>query len=63
VLLARGCDGSTLLDGYGGRPPGLEWYTAASVLARIALPAVTRVRPALLGRLPDLLDAAGAMLA
>jgi aminoglycoside phosphotransferase len=39
-------------------PESLRWHTAASVLARVALPAVNRVRPALLGRLRSLLEAA-----
>ena len=44
--------GDALLAGYAGprRPPrdALRWHTAASVLARVALPAVNRVRPDLL---------------
>jgi aminoglycoside phosphotransferase len=36
----------------------LRWFTAASVLARIALPAVSRVRPDTLPHLRALLDAA-----
>ena len=56
---------AALLDGYAAvrRPPDagtLGWHTAASVLARIALPAVNRVRHPLLGRLVPLLDAAEA---
>ena len=34
----------------------LRWHVAASVLARIAVPAVGRIRPALLGRLKSLLE-------
>ncbi|HEY7076622.1 MAG TPA: phosphotransferase [Solirubrobacteraceae bacterium] len=69
VLLARGVDaGGALLAGYARRadPPGasaLRWHTAASVLGRVALPAVTHVRRDLLERLPALLDAAGELLA
>jgi aminoglycoside phosphotransferase len=52
-----------LLDGYASvRPlPGdaaLRWHTAASILARTALPAVSRVRPPILRQLPELLEAA-----
>jgi Ser/Thr protein kinase RdoA (MazF antagonist) len=52
-----------LLDGYASvRPvPGeatLRWHTAASVLSRLALPAVSRVRPPVLRRMPALLEAA-----
>jgi aminoglycoside phosphotransferase len=39
-------------------PAALRWHTAASVLARVALPAVSRVRPPLLRILPELLEAA-----
>ena len=41
-------------------PPegSLRWHTAASVLARVAVPAVGRVRPAALARLGPLLRAA-----
>jgi aminoglycoside phosphotransferase len=69
VLLARGVDaGDALLAGYARRAErpdaaALRWHTAASVLGRVALPAVTHVRPDLLARLPALLDAAGALLA
>ena len=61
-LLARGEDGAApLLDGYArvARPPtedALRWHVAASVLARVAVPAVGRIRPALLGRLKSLLE-------
>jgi aminoglycoside phosphotransferase len=52
-----------LLDGYATvRPaPGeasLRWHTAASILARLALPAISRVRPPVLGRLRELLETA-----
>lgn len=54
---------AALLSGYGeaGRmpaSPALRWHTAASVLARVAVPAVGRVRPALLACLEPLLRAA-----
>jgi aminoglycoside phosphotransferase len=39
-------------------PETLRWHTAASVLARVALPAVNRVRPAVLDRLVPLLEEA-----
>ena len=55
-----------LREGYGAaaRPPddrSLRWHTAASVLARVALPAVNRVRVPVLRRLVPLLDAAEAI--
>ena len=56
---------AALLAGYAAvrRPPdaaSLRWHTAASVLARVALPAVSRVREPLLRRLVPLLEAAEA---
>jgi aminoglycoside phosphotransferase (APT) family kinase protein len=53
-----------LLRGYGTPPDraALRWYTAASLLARVALPAVSRYRPELLARLPELLDAGAALV-
>jgi aminoglycoside phosphotransferase len=56
--------GDALLAGYGAPPPGaaLRWHTAASVLARAALPAVSRVRADALARLPELLIAAAGRL-
>ena len=53
---------TALLRGYGevARTPdraALRWYTAASVLARVALPAVSRFRPRALAQLRTLLDA------
>jgi aminoglycoside phosphotransferase (APT) family kinase protein len=58
----------SLLDGYAtvAAPPdraALQWYTAASLLARVALPAVSRFRPEVLARLRELLDAGGALVA
>jgi Ser/Thr protein kinase RdoA (MazF antagonist) len=55
--------GDALLAGYGERPAweALRWHTAAAVLARVALPAVNRVRPELLPRLRELLTAAEAL--
>ena len=41
----------------------LRWHTAAALLARQALPAVSRFRPGLLARLRELLDAGGALVA
>jgi aminoglycoside phosphotransferase len=59
---------AALLAGYArvAAPPdraALRWHTAASVLARVALPAVGRVRPATLARLGALLDAAAGLVA
>jgi aminoglycoside phosphotransferase len=56
--------GAALLDGYARAAPppdelALRWHTAASVLARVALPAVNRLRGDVLERLVPLLDAAG----
>jgi aminoglycoside phosphotransferase (APT) family kinase protein len=55
--------GDALLAGYEDPPAwdSVRWHTAASVLARIALPAVNRVRPDLLPRLRPLLQAAEAL--
>ena len=58
---------AALLGGYAqaGALPGaatLRWHTAASALARVALPAVGRVRPAVLARLEPLLHAAGELV-
>jgi Phosphotransferase enzyme family len=47
-----------LLSGYGAPVPGLGWHVAAAVLARIAVPAVGRVRPVALAHLEPLLTAA-----
>lgn len=57
----------SLLDGYAtvAAPPdhaALRWYTAASLLARVALPAVSRFRPDVLARLRELLDAGAALV-
>lgn len=49
-----------LLTGYGHSVPdkaALRWYTAASLLARVALPAISRYRPNTLPRLRELLTA------
>jgi aminoglycoside phosphotransferase len=75
-LLAAGVQGrpaggdataTALLRGYArlATPPDadeLRWHTAASVLARIAVPAVGRVRPAALASLRALLTEAEALL-
>ena len=58
--------GAALLDGYRAAarmpdPGSLRWHTAASVLARVALPAVSRVRIPVLRRLAPLLAAAEAI--
>jgi hypothetical protein len=57
-LLAAGVPAAPLLRGYGKPPEALRWHTAAAVLARQALPAISRHRPRLLERLPQLLEAA-----
>ncbi len=53
-----------LLGGYGRPPAGAElrWHTAACVLARVAVPAVGRVRPTALAHLEPLLRAAEELL-
>ena len=61
-LLARREAATALLRGYAEVAPmpdraALRWYTAASVLARVALPAVSRFRPRALAQLRALLDA------
>ena len=55
---------SALLEGYRHPPDkaALRWYTAASLLARVALPAISRYRPDVLARLRELLDAGAALL-
>ncbi len=64
-LAAAEHDGLTraLLDGYAGvaQPPddaALRWHVAATALARVAIPAVGRVRPAVLASLEAMLQAA-----
>lgn len=55
LLVARR-DARPFLDGYGPVDrEALRWYTLASLLARVALPAVSRYRPELIARLPRLL--------
>jgi aminoglycoside phosphotransferase len=53
-----------LLAGYGNPPDAaqLRWHTAASLLARQALPAISRHRPPLLARLRELLDAGSTLV-
>jgi len=54
--LVSGTSAKPFLDGYGPIDrEALAWYTAASLLARVALPAVSRVREDLLPRLVRLL--------
>jgi Ser/Thr protein kinase RdoA (MazF antagonist) len=67
LQLAAGRPGRDLLAGYATvapppDPDALRWYAAACVLARVALPAVSRVRPRTLGRLRDLLDTAAELV-
>jgi Ser/Thr protein kinase RdoA (MazF antagonist) len=57
-LIANGVPAAPLLRGYGAPPDALRWHTAAAVLARRALPAISRYRPELLRRLPRLLESA-----
>ena len=57
-----------LIAGYADRSPApepgaLRWFTAASMLARCALPAVSRVRPPVLRQLRPALEAAQELLA
>jgi aminoglycoside phosphotransferase len=68
VLAVSGRPARELLRGYAtvAPPPGedaLRWYTAAAILARVALPGVSRVRPDVLVKLRPLLEAAARMLA
>jgi len=67
VLAVSGRPARDLLRGYAtvAPPPdmdALRWYTAASVLARVVLPAVSRVRPDVLAKAGPLLDTAADML-
>ena len=57
-LIANGVPAAPLLRGYGRPPDALRWHTAAAVLARRALPAISRYRPELLRCLPQLLESA-----
>ncbi|MDA0184838.1 aminoglycoside phosphotransferase family protein [Solirubrobacter phytolaccae] len=55
-LLVGRQDVRAFLDGYGPIDrEALRWYTLASLLARVALPAISRYRPELIVRLPRLL--------
>jgi aminoglycoside phosphotransferase len=59
---------AALVRGYGAvapvpDSPALRWHTAASVLARVAVPAVGRVRPIALARLAPMLRAAEELVA
>jgi aminoglycoside phosphotransferase (APT) family kinase protein len=68
MLGARRQAAAALLSGYAGvtRPPdraALRWHASASILARVALPAVSRYRPRTLAQLRALLDAGSALLA
>jgi aminoglycoside phosphotransferase len=56
-------DDEPVLEGYAEvrplpAPAALRWHTGASILARVALPAVSRVRPPLLRVLRELLETA-----
>ncbi len=67
VLATSGRPPRELLRGYAtvAPPPdedALRWYTAASILARVALPGVSRVRPEVLVKMRALLEAAAEML-
>ena len=66
--MARRNGGRELLAGYGRVATlpdraALRWHIAAALLARVALPAVSRVRPDILARLPELLDAGADLVA
>jgi aminoglycoside phosphotransferase (APT) family kinase protein len=55
-LLVSGTSARPFLAGYGAIDrEALAWYTAASLLARVALPAINRYRPELIARLPRIL--------
>jgi aminoglycoside phosphotransferase len=67
VLAVSGRPARELLRGYAtvAPPPdeaALRWYAAASILARVALPGVSRVRPDVLVRMSALLETAAYML-
>jgi hypothetical protein len=67
ALAVSGRPARELLRGYAtvAPPPDLDalrWYTAASILARVALPGVSRVRPDVLVKAGPLLEAAAEML-
>ncbi len=67
VLAVSGRPARELLRGYAtvAPPPdehALRWYTAASILARVALPGVSRVRPEVLVKTRGVLEAAAQML-
>ena len=60
---ARRCSAATSRPASSPDAAALRWHTAASALARVAVPAVGRVRPAVLARLEPLLRAAGELVA
>ena len=65
LIFARAPKGANeLLRGYGDPPDKatLRWHTAACLLARVALPAISRYRPNALARLRELLDAGASLL-
>ncbi len=65
LIFARAPKGAIeLLRGYGDPPDKatLRWHTAACLLARVALPAISRYRPNALARLRELLDAGASLL-
>jgi fructosamine-3-kinase len=67
VLATSGRPARELLRGYAtvAPPPGedaLRWYTAASLLARVALPGVSRARPEVLVKTRALLESAASLL-
>jgi Phosphotransferase enzyme family len=67
VLATSGRPARELLRGYATAAPppdgdALRWYTAASILARVVLPGVSRVRPDVLVKTRALLETAADML-
>jgi aminoglycoside phosphotransferase len=64
LLVNRRHGAKAFLAGY-DRPfdaAALRWHTAASILARIALPAISRYRPHQLAQLRELLDAGAGLI-
>jgi aminoglycoside phosphotransferase (APT) family kinase protein len=58
LLVNRRKGAKAFLSGYGPVDmEALRWYTAASILARVALPAISRYRPNQLAQLRELLGA------
>ena len=63
LLFTKGA-ARAFLSGY-DRPfdrHALRWHTAASILARVALPAISRYRPNQLAQLTELLEAGASLV-